>query len=496
MSGEIPARRIPGLSKSRVMLGLQCHKRLWWTLHEPDAPELQPSASVEAILDGGSRVGELARTYVPGGILIDAPHDAFEARLAATQAALDAGAPAIYEASFRADRIFVAVDILERDGAAFRLIEVKATMDVHGHHLQDVAIQAHVLGRNGIPLTRLEVMHFNRECTAPDLSRLFVREDVTAAVEPLLATIGPAAEAQAAMLAGPLPDILTGPHCEAPYACPFIPRCWPALPPHHLSTLYGLRRRAAALGADGVETIHDLPEDVSLPRIAARQRRAVQSGRVVVEPGLGEALRAFSPPIAFLDFETVAPAIPLWPGCRPYEAVPAQFSCHVLGADGALVHHEWLAQGPEDPRPALAEPLLAACAGARAVVAYSAGFERRCLEQMGRCLPDRAPGLHGIADRLVDLLPVIRNHVYHPDFGGSFSLKQVLPALVPDLAYDGLAIADGSTASAELARLMVAGETMPAADRQSLRTALLAYCRQDTLGLVRLLEHLRQLAAT
>src|SRR3990170_2547801 len=115
---------------------------------------------------------------------------------------------------------------------------------------------------------------------------------------------------------------------------------------------------------------------------------------------------------------------------------------------------------------------------------------------MAEALPALAEPLRHIAARLVDLLPVIRNHVYHPDFGGSFSLKQVLPALVPDLAYDGLAIADGSTASVELARLMLAGEIMPAADRQSLRTALLAYCRQDTLGLVRLLEHLRQLAAT
>jgi predicted RecB family nuclease len=93
----------------------------------------------------------------------------------------------------------------------------------------------------------------------------------------------------------------------------------------------------------------------------------------------------------------------------------------------------------------------------------------------------------------VDLLPVVRNHVYHPDFGGSFSLKSVLPAMVPELRYDTLAIGDGATASLELERLLFQeAELMPEA-RAQLRSDLLRYCHQDTWGLVKLLEHLRQL---
>src|SRR5205814_6672166 len=105
---------------------------------------------------------------------------------------------------------------------------------------------------------------------------------------------------------------------------------------------------------------------------------------------LARALDVFVPPIAFLDFETVGLAIPVWAGCHPYDAVPVQFSCHVQDADGRVTHHEWLAAGPGDPRPALAERLVRASEGARTVVAYNVGFERRRIEEMAEALPELA----------------------------------------------------------------------------------------------------------
>jgi len=60
--------------------------------------------------------------------------------------------------------------------------------------------------------------------------------------------------------------------------------------------------------------------------------------------------------------------------------------------------------------------------------------------------------------RLVDLLPIVRSHVYHPDFGGSFSLKAVAPALVPGFTYDDLDIGNGGAASTALESLILDGE--------------------------------------
>ena len=127
-TSEFP--RPVGLSKSRVMAGLQCHKLLWWMVHEPTAPELQPDELGQAAMDRGTRVTEIARGYVPGGVMIDLPYNAYAERLTRTRQALEDGAPAVYEASFRAAGVYVAVDILRRDTHGFRLIEVKSTTSV------------------------------------------------------------------------------------------------------------------------------------------------------------------------------------------------------------------------------------------------------------------------------------------------------------------------------------------------------------------------------
>src|SRR5881394_3339543 len=483
------------LSKSRYLSGLQCHKQLWWRVHQPEAPELAPSPGQQNLLAQGREVGERARRHVPGGELIDLPSHQQDDLVAATREALQRDAPAIYEAWFLADDTYVGVDILERTPRGYGVIEVKASNRRKPEHLPDAAVQVHVLRRAGHPVERVQVMHLNPECRYPDLSNLFVREDVTVLVEAALIGVADELAAQRAMLAGPLPDVAIGEHCTRPHDCPFIERCWPKAPDHHVSSLYRIdRKRALELEADGFATIYDLPSDLELSVIHARQVKAVRSGRMVVEATLRKALAQFVSPLAFLDFETVSLAIPRWPGCRPWQQVPVQFSVHAEER-GGLVHRQWIADGPEDPRPALAEALVEACGGAgpRRVVAYHAPFERDCLKQLREAVPRLAKELERIEKRLVDLLPVIRRHVYHPDFGGGFSLKKTLPALVPGLSYSDLQVQDGEIATVELQRLMLRGAELSAGERAALREALLRYCERDTWAMVKLLERLRGL---
>ncbi|MEK7315263.1 MAG: DUF2779 domain-containing protein, partial [Candidatus Eisenbacteria bacterium] len=173
--------------------------------------------------------------------------------------------------------------------------------------------------------------------------------------------------------------------------------------------------------------------------------------------------------------------------------VPVQFSCHVLTSDG-LEHHAWLADGAADPREEFARALVSACAKAKTIVAYNAPFERRCIDLLAEAVPALRRDLGTLSGRLRDLLPIVRDHVYHPDFGGSFSIKSVLPALVPGLGYDDLAIQDGGTASSTLEALLLDEGAVSASDREQLRGDLLRYCERDTLAMVRLHERLRDLA--
>jgi hypothetical protein len=122
------------------------------------------------------------------------------------------------------------------------------------------------------------------------------------------------------------------------------------------------------------------------------------------------------------------------------------------------------------------------------------GFERTCIRSLRDVVPSLAAELEALDGKLVDLNPVVRNYVYHPDFGGSFSIKDVLEPLVPDCSYDGLEVNDGLVASVRIARMLFAGEDLEPAERERMRGDLLEYCKLDTWAMVRLLQRLRELA--
>jgi hypothetical protein len=210
-------------------------------------------------------------------------------------------------------------------------------------------------------------------------------------------------------------------------------------------------------------------------------------------PGLAGALREAGPPAHYLDFESIGPAIPFYPGTRPYQAIPCQWSLHSDDGSTGLSHRELLAGGAVDPRREFAESLIAALAGDDAPVLVYSSFESRLIGELEDLFPDLCPALRRIRMRLFDLLPVVRAHLYHPDFDFSFSIKSVVPALAPGFGWDDLGmVAHGTAASAALASL--AAGRVPPEEQEALRAALLAYCARDTLALARLHEALRGLS--
>jgi hypothetical protein len=488
------------LTKKTFLAGAQCLKRMWWEMYDPSAPETRPSLVSRFRMEEGARVGVIARTYIPGGRLIRRGGRSLNAILSESREAIDdPSVPAIYECAVIADDTLVFPDILERVEYGFVLIEVKSKTSVSEQkHVPDVAIQAHVLRAAGIPVVRCEVMHLNRECVAPDLSNLFSREDVTELVEARLETIREEMRLELITARLPIaPNVAIGSHCRRPDPCPFMARCWPETPTDHISTLYRITEKMQVeFEAAGWERIRDLPDDVQLSAIAARQRRAVREGRRVVErETLLEAMKTLAYPVAHIDFETIQPAIPVWDGCRPYDQIPVQLSCHLVYADHTEKHTQWLFDGVGDPRPAAAQAILEFCAAATTVTAYNSQFERSCIELVAAACPDEAALLKGIADNLVDLQPIVRENIYDEKFGGSFSIKKVLPALVPGLGYDDLPIAEAETASVQLARVILGGSAIHPDDKAQLREALLEYCKRDTAGMVALANRLSELAS-
>ena len=486
------------LSKTRFLSGLQCLKRLWLELHAPET-----SAPYDPLtqfrLDQGKRVGEVARGRWPGGTLVEQGHlEHDEAERVTAQLLADPAVPAIYEAAFTCDGIRIRVDVLARNptvgGDGFDLCEVKSAGGVHDVYLWDVAVQLHVLEGSGVPVRRVGVVHLNTSYVHPggehDLAVLFTVADVTALARERLADVRSALPwLEAIIEVTEPPPIDVGLHCGRPYACPFHDRCAAGGPEHPLDELPRLKPALRAeLATMGIHDIREIPAD--LERLSPLQRRVTEvlkSGRPWIAAEIAELLETLARPIHFLDFETTQLPLPRYAGTRPWETMPVQWSDHVLHRGGRLDHHEFLHTEATDPRRPFAESLLAATAGDGPVVVYS-GYESRCIAELEASLPDLAPALAELRARLFDILQPIREHVYHPEFHGSFSLKSVLPALVPDLGYDDLEINDGGAASIAWLE-MVAPETIPER-AATIRRGLLAYCGRDTEALVALYRRL------
>jgi len=370
------------------------------------------------------------------------------------------------------------------------LIEVKGSNEIKPEHYWDVAFQRHVAALAEVHVIRAELMHLNRACRHPGLDSLFIRQDVTAETDRFLAEVPAKVEQLVAALDGPLPGDCRNATCGA---CPFYSRCWPQ-ERFSVNRFYRMKwSDKLGLEQAGVTAFVDVPAMKKLSPIQQRQQVAAHTGAMVVEPTLRGALAEWNTPLVYLDFETVSFAIPRFSGTTPWTKIPVQYSVHrEAGSDHR--HAAFLAADGGDPRQALAESLIAHCEGEGSVVTYHSSFEKSCLRGLAEAVPDLETELMRLHDRVVDLEPMVANHVYHPDFNGSFSLKVVLPTLCQDVTYEKLAIADGSTAQLEIARLLYGPAPLIPEEETQLRADLLAYCELDTWAMVVLHRKLRELA--
>ena len=215
----------------------------------------------------------------------------------------------------------------------------------------------------------------------------------------------------------------------------------------------------------GIRDIGSIPIDATgLLDVQRRVRSSVISGVPYAGSDLAGRLAEITIPASFLDFEAIFPAVPVFVGTRPYQHIPFQWSLHVRESDGSLSHREYLHDGDDDPRQGFITGLLDAVPASGSVVVYS-GYEERILRQLAAEFPQYGPQLIALAERLVDLLQIVRDCYYHPDFHGSFSIKSVAPTLAPQLSYDELDIPDGLAASAAYQRLLTGDVPPPEAHK-------------------------------
>lgn len=488
-----PAPR--ALSKSRLVAFRQCAKRLWLEVHRSDLRA--DSAATQAIFRGGHEVGQLAHRLIDpqgAGVLIDLRAEGVDAALLRTQTLLQGDAP-IFEAGFQAGGALAFADALlpidDGPRRRWKMIEVKSSTSVKPYFLDDVAIQSRIALAAGVDLAQVSVAHVDAAWTYPGDGRydgLLNEVDVTAEAFARHDQVDRwIADAHAVVAAPQPPSTSVGRHCKVPYPCGFRDHCatGQAVAEFPVEWLPGQRSRAlqSHLDEHAVTDMRDVPETM-LSTVQRRVRSVTLARQPAIDAaGLAIALRPHPLPAYFLDFETAQFAVPRWPGKRPYQMHPFQFSVHRLDANDALHHAGFLDLTGDDPSGPLVEALLDACSEPGPVFVYNGSFEGSRLGELALRYPGRADALIALRRRLVDLYPITARHYCHPAQQGIWSLKRLLPAVAPDLRYDDLPGAqDGGMA---MQAYIEATDPDTTAERRSvIADGLFRYCELDTRALV------------
>ncbi|MEA3492872.1 MAG: DUF2779 domain-containing protein [Candidatus Margulisiibacteriota bacterium] len=452
-----------------------------------------PPPELEEVFKQGRIVGEHAQQLFPDGIKIGRefnPNRMSEKSLNA----LFRSVP-VFEAGFVCHQAYALADILvPAQNGSWDLIEVKSSTGIKEEHLLDAAFQKYVYSGAGVKVNRCYLMHLNKEYIRNgdlEVDKLFKKVDVSEEVEQLLPDTQKNIGILLNLINGPEPNTKIGMHCSE--ECPLWEICTNSLPKDNIFNLRSGKKIALALFEQGIIRIRDIPEYVELNKKQKIQLNSHLNNKPYVNKAEIKAfLDELAYPLYFLDFETIAPAIPTYDQTHPYQDIPFQYSLHVQNSKGSKpIHYEYLAPGDIDPRPEVLKQLKDRLGSSGSIVAYNAAYELKCIGSSVKVNPGFKSWFDQIRLRFADLLIPFKNfYYYHPEQLGSASLKKVLPALT-DESYEGMEIGGGRRASAEYLRITF-DKGIDNKERREIRRALTKYCGLDTRGMIDILDVLEK----
>ena len=487
------------LSKSLYVRGLQCPKSLWLKKYKCDVLDQNKDP---AVFETGNIVGELACELFGGGKRIKFDGSSFDEKIAQTENFIKNGEKAIYEATFCFDEILVMVDILQVVDGKLIINEVKSSTNLESVYIDDASIQHYVISSLGYEVERVNVIHINKQYIRGEkleFDKLFTVNDVTDQILSMQSDVAKNIKKLKETINDDVePNLDIGVHCFKPYECDGMNYCWceqRKIPDG--TSVFNIakinKKKATELYQNGIVNIADIKDIDAFNANQQIQIKAQINGEEFIDKaGIREFLDTLSYPLYHLDFETFQQAVPEFIGLRPYEQIPFQFSIHKDNGNGNLEHFEFLAEPGTDPRYELALNLIKFIPQDACVLAYNMSFEKGVIRRLATNYPQISNELMAIHDNIKDLMaPFASKSYYHPKMQGSYSIKYVLPALVPgfESAYKDLnLIHHGGEAMQAYAAMACMNETQ----RDVYKQALLAYCKLDTLAMVKVLEKLRE----
>ena len=492
------------ISKTDYVLWRTCPKNAWLRIHRPEiyyATEL--SEFEQSVSDMGIEVECEARRLFPQGLLVAGAKTETQEN---TARYLAANTGTLFQAVFEREQLLAAIDVLEQDPSRgeYSIFEIKSSTKVEKEHLYDLAFQVILLRKHSVPVRRASIVHLNPHYVRKgdlDIQQLFVTTNLTAEVEELSETVWPEMqEARSYLLNDAEPEgrcsCIYKPrskHCTTfEYSNPNIPRYGV----HDIARIGSNPKKLKQLIDQGIYELDQMPEDIKLTNVQKAQVRAYRTGETVIDKqAIRSELEELSYPLHFIDYETFAPAIPLYSDYSPYDQVPLQYSLHIVGAPGEEpIHRDFLHNGIDDPSTDFFHSLQEDVVSFGTIIVWNQGFESHVNDLIARRLPLTKDYLVAFNDRVYDLMNIFaKQYFVHKDFCSRVSIKNVLPVLTPHLSYAPLEIHDGATASLVWSKLI--SDSLTSEERDRLYGLLREYCALDSYGMYAIWEALIRLVA-
>jgi len=466
-------------SKSDFLEYQKCAKAFWLKTHKPQAIQWPaPSAFERMLMKDGYAVEAIVKELVASWPDQDACQ---------------------FQSTFvSSDNLIVRADLVKKlDDGEIDIFEIKGSTSVTGSggqdHINDAAFQTLVAERSGQIIRCIYIVHVNKEFVRNgkiDPTEFLQIIDVTDEVRERLPEIGILVDDALSFIKQ---STIDESHCTCLYVgsrpnqCPSFGYFNPSVPE---TSIYNLPRisksKVQAFVEEGRLSL-DTIEDSEVSKLQKPVLIAAQQGSPVINKGkIREFIEELVWPLHFYDYETFASAIPSTDGLKPHLPMPVQYSLHLFEKGGVLKHYEFLSE-VHGMHQELIQRMEQDFLGDGSVLCWNKSFEMSCNKRMAELFPNKAEFLLGLNKRTVDLMEVFKEDYVDVRFGGSISIKKVLPVICPDLEYDENAVHDGAGAMEAWLEMV---QTVDAEKKIKLSTQLLEYCKLDTLAMVEIYRFL------
>ena len=491
------------LTKTLILSGIQCEKKLWFDLSKNDKIESKD----KAIFRLGYRLNDVVRKHYGKGldlsdekehqVVIDRTKDAIQSD----------NINVIYEAGFLFKKTFIRADVLIRKDNQWTMLEAKASTSVKDINISDLAIQSFIVKKSGLDVICNKIIHINKEFIYKgdeNYRELIVEVDITKdvlneekKVEDLINKFLPIKESTC-------PKIQVGPQCKNPYPCDYFDKCSPPETDinnvsYKILPYYG-KKIETYCKKNKIEKLKDMPKDLlqsSRKDYAENYHQIIQEAHIKnipwVNKDISEQFKKWKMPFYFMDFETIQQGVPIIKNTKPFEQVPFQWSVHKLSEKGkALEEFSFIDFDDQDIELNFLKKLIETLGDKGTIFVHNHPFEKGVLNKLKEKpkMKSYSDQVDSIIDRIEDTLELTRKNFYSPEMFGKYSLKKIIKGIPTQISYeseDEDAVSDGS--DAQLAWFKCTDLKTKSWEKDNYKKELIKYCSKDTGAMYDLISY-------